>query len=52
MIVLEYALFRILGCPGAIASAMAPVGLIKGRKIEDARSFNDGDVFRGLKSTP
>ena len=44
--------YQVLGCPGAIASAMAVVDLIKGKKIEDARTLNDGDVFRLLEDIP
>ncbi|HET6459756.1 MAG TPA: iron-sulfur cluster assembly scaffold protein [Syntrophales bacterium] len=44
--------YRVLGCPGSIASAMAVVDLIKGKKIADARTLNDGDVFRVLKDIP
>jgi nitrogen fixation protein NifU and related proteins len=44
--------YQVLGCPGAIASAMAVVDLIKGKKIADARTLNDGDVFRLLESIP
>jgi len=44
--------YQVLGCPGAIASAMAVVDLIKGKKIADARTLNDGDVFRLLENIP
>jgi nitrogen fixation NifU-like protein len=44
--------YQVLGCPGAIASAMAVVDLIKGKKIEDARTLNDGNVFRLLEYIP
>ncbi len=44
--------YQVLGCPGAIASAMAVVDLIKGKKIADARTLNDGDVFRILEDIP
>lgn len=44
--------YQVLGCPGAIASAMALVDLIKGKKITDARELNDGDVFRLLENLP
>ena len=44
--------YQVLGCPGAIASAMAVVDLIKGKKIADARALNDGDVFRLLENLP
>ena len=44
--------YQVLGCPGAIASAMAVVDLIKGKKIAAARTLNDGDVFRVLEDIP
>ena len=44
--------YQVLGCPGAIASAMAVVDLIKGKKIADASALNDGDVFRLLENLP
>ena len=44
--------YQVLGCPGAIASAMALVDLIKGKKITDACKLNDGDVFRLLENLP
>jgi nitrogen fixation NifU-like protein len=44
--------YQVLGCPGAIASAMAVVDLIKGKKIADAQTLNDGDVFRLLEEIP
>jgi nitrogen fixation protein NifU and related proteins len=50
--VIQDARYQVLGCPGAIASAMAVVDLIKGKKIADARTLNDGDVFRALQEIP
>jgi nitrogen fixation protein NifU and related proteins len=44
--------YQVLGCPGAVASAMAAVDLIRGRTIEEARALNDGDVFRLLEELP
>ena len=43
---------QVLGCPGAVAAAMALVDLIRGEKIADARKLNDGDVFRLLENLP
>ena len=40
------------GCPGAVASTMAVVNLIKGKMIADARTVPDGDVFRILENIP
>ncbi len=50
--VIQDARYQVLGCPGAIASAMAVVDLIKGKKLVDARTLNDGDVFRALQEIP
>ncbi len=44
--------YQVLGCPGAVASAMAVVELIKGKTIEEARKIHDGDVFRVLEDMP
>ena len=44
--------YQVLGCPGAIASAMAAVDLVKGKTVENARTLNDGDVFRLLEEIP
>ena len=44
--------YQVFGCAGAISSAMAVVDLIKGKKIADARTLNDGDVFRLLEDMP
>jgi nitrogen fixation protein NifU and related proteins len=44
--------YQVLGCLGAIASAMATVDLIKGKTIEDARTLSGGDVFHLLEDIP
>ena len=43
---------QVLGCPGAIASAMAAMDLIKGKTIEDAMAIKDRDIFRMLEEIP
>jgi nitrogen fixation protein NifU and related proteins len=50
--IIKEARYQVLGCPGAVASAMATVELIKGKTIEDARTLNDGDVYRLLEDIP
>jgi nitrogen fixation protein NifU and related proteins len=50
--VIQDARYQVLGCPGAVASAMAVVELIKGKNLADARTLNDGDVFRVLQEIP
>ena len=44
--------YQVLGCPGAVASAMAAADLIKGKTLEEACKLNDGDVFRLLQRNP
>lgn len=44
--------YQVLGCPGAVAAAMAVADLVKGKTIEYARTLNDGDVFRLLEEIP
>ena len=44
--------YQVLGCPGAVASAMAVVDLIKGKSIRHALTINDSDVFNTLVDIP
>ncbi len=50
--IIEDATYQVLGCPGAIAAAMAVVDLVKGRPAESARRIDDGDVFAALEEIP
>lgn len=43
---------QVLGCPGAIASAMAAMELIRGKTIEEAIAITDRDIFRMLGEIP
>jgi len=43
---------QVLGCPGAVASAMAAMELIKGKTIEQAKRLTDRDIFRVLEQLP
>jgi nitrogen fixation NifU-like protein len=43
---------QVLGCPGAVASAMAAMELIKGKTLEEAISVKDRDIFRMLEDIP
>ena len=43
---------QVLGCPGAIASAMVAMDLIKGKTLEEAKKLQDGDIFRVLEQIP
>ncbi len=43
---------QVLGCPGAVASAMAAMDLIKGKSIEYAMAIKDRDIFSMLEEIP
>ncbi len=49
---IEDARYQVLGCPGAIAAAMAAVDLVKGKSLEEASTLTDRDVFRELEDLP
>jgi len=44
--------YEVLGCPGAVAAAMAAVELVKGKSLEIARSIDDGNIFTILEDIP
>jgi nitrogen fixation NifU-like protein len=43
---------QVLGCPGAVASAMAAMDLIRGKTLEEAMALTDRDIFRMLEDIP
>ena len=43
---------EVLGCPGAVASAMAAIELIKGKTLDEVQSLKDRDIFRKLEEIP
>lgn len=43
---------QVLGCPGAVASAMVVMELAKGKTVEEAFTINDRDVYRILEEIP
>ena len=43
---------QVLGCPGAVASAMAAVDIIKGKTLDEAQGLKDRDIFRMLEDIP
>lgn len=43
---------EVMGCPGAVASAMAAMEMIQGKKLEDIRDIRDGDLFQELGNLP
>ncbi|MBW2174503.1 MAG: iron-sulfur cluster assembly scaffold protein [Deltaproteobacteria bacterium] len=49
---IQDAKIQVLGCPGAVASAMAAMDLIKGKTIQQAQELTDRDVFQVLKALP
>jgi nitrogen fixation NifU-like protein len=44
--------FQVMGCPGAVAAAMAVVDLVRGKTLDAAMALKDRDVFRKLESIP
>jgi len=44
--------YQVLGCPGAIAAAMAAVDLVRGKTLDKALELTDRDVFRELEDLP
>ena len=49
---IEAVKYQVLGCAGAIASAMAAVDLVQGKTLAQARAIEDGDVFKVLEEIP
>ena len=43
---------EVLGCPGAVASAMAAMELIKGKTLDEVQGLKDRDIFRKLEEIP
>ena len=50
--IIEDAKIQVLGCPGAIASAMAAMEMIKGKTFEEVMEIKDRDIFRILEDIP
>ena len=50
--VIQDAKFEVMGCPGAVASAMAVADMVKGASLAKARSIRDADIFRCLVGIP
>ena len=49
---IEDAKIQVLGCPGAIASAMVAMDMIKGKTLDEALKLKDGDIFQELEELP
>ena len=43
---------QVLGCPGAVASAMIAMDLVRGKTLDGAKQLQDGDIFRVLEQIP
>ena len=50
--IIQDAKIQILGCPGAIASAMAAMDMIKGKSLDYALKMTDRDIFREIEDIP
>jgi nitrogen fixation protein NifU and related proteins len=50
--IIQEAKFQVLGCPGAIAAAMALADMVKGKNLRESLAIKDGDVFRTLIDIP
>jgi len=49
---IQDAKIQVLGCPGAVASAMVVTEMIKGMTMQEAGQIKDRDVFRRLVDLP
>ncbi|MFH1090962.1 MAG: iron-sulfur cluster assembly scaffold protein, partial [Pseudomonadota bacterium] len=49
---IEDARIQVLGCPGAVASAMAAMEMIKGLTLKEAAELKDAQIFRLLENLP
>jgi nitrogen fixation protein NifU and related proteins len=43
---------QVLGCPGAVASAMAAIDIIKGKTLDEVQGLKDRDIFRMMEDIP
>ena len=43
---------QVLGCPGAVASAMAAIDIIKGKTLDEVQGLKDRDIFRMSEDIP
>ena len=50
--IIQDAKIQVLGCPGAIASAMAAMDMIKGSTLDYALEMTDRDIFREIEQIP
>jgi nitrogen fixation NifU-like protein len=50
--IIQDAKIQVLGCPGAISSAMAAMDMIKGKTLDYALKMTDRDIFREIENVP
>ena len=50
--IIQDAKIQVLGCPGAISSAMAAMDMIKGKTLDYALNMTDRDIFREIEEIP
>jgi nitrogen fixation NifU-like protein len=50
--IIRDAKIQVLGCPGAVASAMVAMDLAKGRTVKEALEIKDRDIVRILEELP
>jgi nitrogen fixation NifU-like protein len=50
--IIQDARIQVLGCPGAISSAMAAMDMIKGKTLDYALKMTDRDIFREIEEIP
>lgn len=49
---IEDAKIQVLGCPGAVASAMAAMDWIRGKTLNEVQGLKDREIFRMLEDIP
>ena len=49
---IENAKIQVLGCPGAVSSAMAAMDMIRGKTLDEASRLKDGEIFQRLGALP
>ena len=49
---IQDAKIQVLGCPGAVASAMVAMDLAKGRTVKEALEIKDRDIVRIMEELP
>jgi nitrogen fixation NifU-like protein len=50
--IIKDAKIQVVGCPGAVASAMAAMDMIRGKTLDEALELKDRDIFRELEEIP